>query len=60
MLKDTQQIVDILDREIKEADKEHKACKEGPSDIEAAKKGYYLRGLLRAQTIFLENITLPF
>jgi len=53
MLKDTQQIVDILDKEIKDADRE---LRETLHDYDNG----YVDGLLRAQTIFLENIHLPF
>ena len=60
MLKDTQQIVDILDKEIKEAEKACMECKEGPSHADTIKTTWYLKGLLRAQKIFLENIHLPF
>ena len=60
MLKDTQKMADVLDTDINDATQAYNNCKEGPSDIEAAKKGYYLRGLLRAQEIFLNNVKLPY
>ena len=61
MLKDTQQIVDILDREIKDADKElKKALKAGTKPPFLAYEKGVLDGLLQAQKIFLENIKLPF
>ena len=60
MLKDTQQIVDILDKDIRKAEKACTDCKKGPSHADAIKTTWYLKGLLRAQTIFLENIHLPF
>ena len=60
MLKDTQQIVDILDKEIKDAEKACRDCKKGPSHADTIKTTWYFKGLLRAQKIFLENIHLPF
>ena len=60
MLNDTQKIVDALDKEIRDAEKALVVCKEGPFHRETAKRVWYLKGLKKAQEIFLGSIDLPF